>query len=93
MLDGGPVGDEVGVGDQDSWGVLRGSKNAHWLSRLYEERLVVFELSKRVDDLVEAFPVACCLAGAAVYDEFCRILGYFRIEVVHEQAQWRLGHP
>ncbi len=29
----------------------------------------------------------------AVYDEFCRVLGYFRAEVVQEQAQRGLGHP
>ena len=33
------------------------------------------------------------LAGPAVHDEIVGALGVFRVQIVHQHSQWRLGHP
>ena len=83
----GPVGHQVGVGDEHPWGHLVGLEDAHGLAALHEQRLVVLEAAQGGDDGVEARPVARRLAGAAVDDELLRRLGDLGVEIVHEHAQ------
>ena len=90
---GGPVADQVGVGDQHARCPLVGPHDADRLAGLHEQRLVVPQLGQRADDRVVAGPVAGGPAGAAVDDEVVRALGHLRVEVVHQHPQRGLGLP
>ncbi len=87
LLPGRPVGDEVGVGDQDPRRVLRGAEDADRLAGLDEEGLVVLQALELGDDGVEGLPAARRPPGAAVDDEVVRVLGDLRVEVVHEHPE------
>ncbi len=87
LLPGRPVGDQVGVGDQDSRRILRGAEDADRLAALDQERLVVLQPLELGDDGVEGFPAARRATGAAIDDEVVRVLGHLRIEVVHEHPE------
>ena len=93
LVPGGPVRDEVGVGDEHARRVLVRAEDAHRLARLHEQRLVVLQPLQRGDDGVVALPVARRLADAAVHDQLLRPLGHFRIEVVHQHPQRRFLLP
>ena len=90
---GGPVADEVGVGDQHARRPLVGAHHADRLAGLHEHRLVLAQVGQRADDRVVAGPVAGGAAGAAVDDEVVRTFGYLGIEVVHEHPHRGLGLP
>ena len=87
MVPGRPVRHEVGVGDQHARRVGVGPEHADGLSRLHEQRLVVFEAAQGLDDPVERVPVARRAADAAVDHELARPLGDVGIEIVHQHAQ------
>ena len=57
MLPGGPMRDEVRVGQQDAWGVGVGLEDADRLARLDQQCLVVLQAAQRGDDGVEARPI------------------------------------
>ena len=81
---GGPVADEVGVGDQHARRPLVGAHHADRLAGLHEHRLVLAcSVGQRADDRVVAGPVARGAAGAAVDDEVVGTLGHLGVEVVH----------
>ena len=58
LLPGRPVGDEVGVGDQDPRGFLRRAEDADRLATLDQEGLVVLQSLELGDDGVEGLPAA-----------------------------------
>ena len=93
VLPGGPLADQVGVGDQDPRRPLVGPEDADRLARLDQQRLVVLEAAQLADDRVERGPAARRPAGAAVDDEVVRVLGDLGIEVVHQHPQRRLLLP
>ena len=93
MIPGRPVRHEVGVGDQHARRILVGAKDADRLAGLHHQRLVFVEIAQRCDDLVEIGPGAGGAADAAVNHQFVRVLGHFRIEIVHQHAKRRFGHP
>ena len=93
VLPGGPVRHQVRVGDEHARRVRVGREHADRLAGLHQQRLVVVEALERLDDPVVAVPVARGPADAAVDDELGGILGHLRIEIVHQHAQRRLGHP
>ncbi len=82
----GPVGHEIGVGDQHSRRPRVRAEHANGLARLHQQRLVVAQPPQGGDDRGEALPVARRLADAAVDDQILRPLGDFRVEVVHQHA-------
>src|SRR3546814_2881896 len=86
VLPGGPVRDEVGVGDEHARGVGVGGEDADGLAGLHEQGFVVAKVLQRFEDGVVAVPVARGAADAAVDDEFGGVLGHFGVEVV-------LDHP
>ena len=88
-----PFGDEVGVGDQHARRVGVGAEHADRLARLDQQGLVVLEPLERLDDLVEAFPVARGAADAAIDDQALRVLGDLVVEVVHQHPHRGLGRP
>ena len=93
MIPGRPVGNEVGVGDQHARRILVGAEDADRLARLDEQRLVLVQRLQRRDDAVEILPGARRPADAAIDHQLVRVLGHIRVEVVHQHAQRRFGHP
>ncbi len=93
LLPGGPVADQVGVGDQHPRGPLVGLHDADRAAGLDEHRLVLLEPAQGADHGVEGVPVAGGLAGAPVHDEFVGVLGHLGVEVVLEHAQRRFLLP
>ena len=93
MFPVGPRRHQVRVGDQHAGGVLVCLENANRLAGLHQQGLVALQLGKLRNDGIEAFPVPGRLADAAIYHEVLRPLGDFRIEIIHEHAQRRLGLP
>src|SRR5437867_12874750 len=59
-------------------------KDTDRLSRLDEQRLVIFEILQRAHDRVECFPASRCSAGTAVNDQLPWILCNVFVEVVHQ---------
>ena len=88
-----PFRHEVRVRDQHARRVHVRAEYAHRLARLDQQRLVVVQVAQRGDDRVEALPIACGAADAAVDDECLRILANFGIEIVHQHPQRRFGQP
>ena len=93
MLPRGPMRNQVRIGDQNARRIGMRTENADRLSGLHEQGFVSFQFAQRLHDAVERFPVARGTADAAVNDKLIRSLGHFRIEVVHQHAQWRFGQP
>ena len=89
----GPFGHEVGVGDEHARRVLVGAEHADRLARLDEQGLVVLEPFERLDDLVEALPVARGAADPAIDDQALRVLGDLVVEVVHQHPHRGFGGP
>ena len=87
MLPIAPVSDEIGIGDEHARGVGVRAKNSHGLAGLHQQGFVIFQRAQRSDDGVVAIPAACSLAAAAIDDQVFRLLGDFRVEVVHQHAQ------
>ncbi len=88
-----PFGHEVRVGDEHSRRVLVGAEDADGLARLDEQGLVLLEPLQRLDNLVEALPVARGAADAAIDDEALRVLGDLIVEVVHQHPHRGFGGP
>ncbi len=90
---GGPVADQVGVGDQHPRRPLVRAQHPDRLAGLHEHRLVVRERGEGAHHRVERAPVAGGAAGAAVDDEVVGPLGDLGVEVVLQHAQRGLGLP
>ena len=86
LLPGGPLRDEVGVGDEDPRCPLVGSQDTHGLAGLDQEGLVVLELFERPHDGGVGVPAAGGAAGATVDDELLGVFGNLGVEVVHQHA-------
>ena len=87
LVPGGPAGHQVGVGDEDARRLLMRAEDADRLAALDQQRLVVLQPPKRLDDPVVAGPVARGLAAAAVDDELLGTLRHLGVEVVHEHPE------
>ena len=70
-----------------------GLENAHRFARLDEQCLVVLQLLQRGNDGFEAFPVSRGLASPTVNDQLLGLLGYIRVQVVHQHAHGRFLSP
>ena len=93
LVPGRPAGHEQRVGDQHA---RRGGvrpEDTHRLAALDEQRLVLAQLEEAADEPAQRVVVAGGLARAAVDDQLLGMLGDFRIEVVQEHPQRRLGLP
>ena len=93
VLPGGPLPDEVRVGDQHARRPRVRPEDADRLARLDEERLVVGEGAELPDDDVEGLPAPRGATGPAVHDEGVGVLRDLRVEVVHEHPEDRLLLP
>ncbi len=88
-----PLRHQLGVGDEHARGELVGPQDADGLAALHQQRVVGGHGAQRLDDRVEAAPVAGRLAVAAVDDEVLGALGDLRVEVVVQHPQRGLGAP
>ncbi|MNK68722.1 hypothetical protein D3C87_880920 [compost metagenome] len=93
VLPVGPVGHQVGVGDQHPRCVLVGLEHPDRLAGLHQQGLVFLETGQHLDYLVVAGPVAGGAAYTAIDHQGLGMLGHFRIQVVHQHPQGRLGQP
>ena len=93
VLPGGPLGHEVGVGDQHTRRVFVRAEHAHGLAGLDKQRLVRFQAPQRGQDGLEAVPVARRLANAAVDHQGVGVFGHLRVQVVLEHAVGGLDKP
>ena len=93
MLPGAPARHEIGVCEQDAWGVRMRFEHADGFAGLDQQSLVGLESPERRDDRIVALPVARGAPDAAVHHELLGAFGHRRIEVVHEHAQRRFGEP
>ena len=93
MLPGRPVRHQIRIGDEYARCIGVGLEHAHRLAGLNQQGLLKPERLQGLDDAIEAIPIACGAADAAVHHEFGGILGDLGVEVVHEHAQRRLGGP
>ena len=92
-LPGGPVGHEVGVGDEHARGIGMAAQDTDRLAALHQQRLVVAEGLERGDDPFERRPVAGGLPRSAVDDQILGSFRHLRVEVVHQHAHGRFLHP
>ena len=90
---GGPVADQVGVGQQHPGRPLVGAQHADRPAGLHQHRLVVAQFGQGPDQRVVRRPVAGGPPGAAVHDQVLRALGHLRVEVVHQHPHGRLLRP
>src|SRR5690242_17105828 len=89
----GPAPDQVGVGNQHPRRVFVRAEDADRLARLHQQRLVIIQFAQTAHDGVKRLPVARGLARAAVDDQFLRLFGDFRIQVVHHHPQGGFLYP
>ncbi len=93
MLPGGPVWDEIGVGDEHTGRVEVRLEDAHRLARLDQEGLVGPEPFEGLYDLVIAFPIPHGSPGPPVDHQLGGVFSDLGVEVVHQHAHGRLGEP
>ena len=93
MIPSRPMRHDVRVGDQHPRRVLVRLKYAHGLARLHQQRLVLFEILEAGHDGVEIVPCARGAPDAAINDKLMRVLGHIGMQVVHQHAHRRFGHP
>ncbi len=70
-----------------------GAEDTHGAPRLHEHGLVVGQGCQRADHRIEGRPVTRGPPGAAVDNEFVRVLGNLGVEVVLQHAQRGLLWP
>ncbi len=61
-------------------------KHRHRFARLHDQGLVVLQTLQSGHDRFIALPGAGRLAGASIDDQILRLLGHFRVEIVHQHA-------
>ena len=88
-----PSPDEVGVGNENARGMRVRAKHGDRFAALDEQGLIVLEHTQRLDDGVEALPVARGLPCTAIHNQIPRPLGDLGIEVVHQHAQGGFLRP
>ena len=93
MLPGRPVRHQIGVGDQHARRIRMRAEHADRLAGLHQQRLILLQPAQRLDDAVEAFPVARGAADAAIDHQLLRPLRDHRVEIVHQHPQRRFGQP
>jgi len=93
VLPTGPVRHQVGVGNQYARCIAVGLEHADRLARLHQQGFIVIEVGQALDDLVVALPVARGATNTTVDHQLFRVLGDFRIEVVHQHPQRRFCQP
>ena len=93
VLPGGPLGHQIGIGNQHPRRARVGAKHAHRFARLHQQGLVRLEFAQRIQNGIEAGPVARRFANAAVHHEFIGVFCHGRIQVVLDHAVGRLDFP
>jgi hypothetical protein len=64
-----------------------GFENTHRLSRLHEERFIVFQFQERPDKSIETLPVPGGLPCSSIHDELIGLFGVLGIQVITEHPQ------
>ena len=83
----GPLGDDLCVRNQNTWGVWVGLEDSHRFSRLHDESLVIPEVKQALHNGLITLPVSGGFSSATVDDELFRKFGHIRVQVVHHHAQ------
>jgi hypothetical protein len=90
---GGPVADEVGVGQQHPRCPLVGGEHPDRAPRLHQHRLVGLQRGQGGHHRIEAVPVAGSPSGTPVNHQIVWAFSVLGVEVVHQHPQWSLGGP
>ena len=90
---GGPVADQVGVGQQHPGCPFVGAEHGDRSTGLHEHGLVGLQGGQRPYQRVVRGPVPGGLTGAAVDDEILRSFRHVGVEIVHQHAQGGLLRP
>ncbi len=93
VFPGRPVRDQIGIGNQHARRVRMRREYAHRLAGLHQQGFLLGQGFQCFDDAVVAIPIARGATDAAVHDELGGVLGHFGVQVVHQHAQRRFGHP
>ena len=93
VLPVGPVGHQVGVGQQHPGGVGVGLEHAHRLAGLDQQGFVIFQTGQHLGNAVKAGPVAGGTTDAAVHHQILGALGHVRVQVVVQHAVGGFGEP
>src|SRR5215831_18936197 len=64
-----PVRDQIRISDEHTRGVAERSKDSDGFPGLHQQRFVILEAAKRLDDGVIAHPVSRSASGTAVDDQ------------------------
>ena len=93
MIPIGPMRDEIGIGNQNTWGICMGFENTDRFTRLDKQGFIVFECAECCNDPVKTFPVARCTPDPAIDNKFAGLFRNAGIQIIHEHAQWRFRQP
>ena len=93
MFPGCPMRHEIGVGNEHARRVGMGGEHADRFAGLHQQGFLFGEGFQGLDDAVVAVPIACGAPDAAVHHQLGGILRDFGVQVIHQHAQRRLGHP
>ena len=81
-----PLRHEIRIREQHARRIFVRAEHADRLAGLNQQRFVGVERAQRLDDAIEAFPVARGAADAAVHDQLVGILRDLGVEIVHQHA-------
>ncbi len=93
VVPGRPVRHQIRIGDQHARRIGMRREHPHRLARLHQQGFLLGQVLQGVDDAVVAIPVARGASDAPVHHEFGGIFGDLRVQIVHQHAQRRFGHP
>ena len=83
MVPCGPMGHQIGIGNQHARGVFVSFKHAHRFSRLHQKSLVLLERFEAVNDRIKILPAARRASNAAINHQFMGIFRHAGMKIVH----------
>ena len=89
----GPMGHQIGVGDQHPGRIRMGLEHADRLPGLHQQRFVLFQFAETLKDRIKAGPIPRRPADATIHHETLGILGHLRIKIVLEHPICGLREP
>lgn len=87
------MGHDIGIGDQDTGGVLMRAEHTNRLAGLHQKGLVGFQRLQRFDNTVVALPVTGCTAYATIDNQLRRLFRHFGVEVIHQHPHSSFSLP
>ena len=93
MLPGRPTWDQIRIRNQHPGRVFMRAKNAHRLTRLNQQGFVGRQCLERLENRLEAIPVAGRLADAPIDHQLLRIFSDLGIQIVLDHPPRALDQP